>query len=346
MLGTYSPSCLTTLVSKTVRSGRQTTLLATYLGHVNLSGTQHYLHLTAELFPRLRRERMRPLATSFRGGSNHEPTDFSVHVTSFLTHYLAAQRNVSPNTIKAYRDVFTLLLRFCRDVQGIAPEKLRLEQIDVRSSKHPGLPGARTKVLTPDTKIIALQPCTHSFDMQRKSRLVCCSVKKSWRSRCGDMLGQLSPTFPKKVGCDLGAARPPHARGSKRCGFASVLYDTGARVQELVDLSAGDVRFDPPAQFAFWARAQNARCAFDGKYGSASTQSPAREPPGSSRTVRQASFPKCAHERLTRSGIRYILHKYVVLARSKCPSLNRTVSPHKLRPQKVCTCCRAESRST
>lgn len=60
-----------------------------------------------------------------------KPTDFSVHVTSFLTHYLAAQRNVSPNTIKAYRDVFTLLLRFCRDVQGIALEKLRLERIDV-----------------------------------------------------------------------------------------------------------------------------------------------------------------------------------------------------------------------
>ena len=60
-----------------------------------------------------------------------KPTDFSIHVTSFLTHYLAAQRNLSPNTIKAYRDVFTLLLRFCRDVRGIAPEKLRLEQIDV-----------------------------------------------------------------------------------------------------------------------------------------------------------------------------------------------------------------------
>src|SRR6266566_4682444 len=28
-------------------------LLATYLGHVNLSGTQHYLHLTAELFPEI-----------------------------------------------------------------------------------------------------------------------------------------------------------------------------------------------------------------------------------------------------------------------------------------------------
>jgi len=60
-----------------------------------------------------------------------KPTDFSIHVTSFLTHYLAAQRNLSPNTVKAYRDVFTLLLRFCRDFQGIAPEKLRLEQVDV-----------------------------------------------------------------------------------------------------------------------------------------------------------------------------------------------------------------------
>jgi integrase/recombinase XerD len=60
-----------------------------------------------------------------------KPTDFSIHVTSFLTHYLAAQRNLSPNTIKAYRDVFTLFLRFCRDVQGIAPDKLHLEEIDV-----------------------------------------------------------------------------------------------------------------------------------------------------------------------------------------------------------------------
>src|SRR5947199_9673994 len=60
-----------------------------------------------------------------------KPTDFSIHVANFLTHYLAAQRTLSPNTIKAYRDVFTLLLRFCRDVRGIGPERLRLEQIDV-----------------------------------------------------------------------------------------------------------------------------------------------------------------------------------------------------------------------
>ena len=59
-----------------------------------------------------------------------KPTDFSVQVTHFLTHYLAGQRNLSPNTIKAYRDVFTLLLRFCRDVRGIALERLSIAHID------------------------------------------------------------------------------------------------------------------------------------------------------------------------------------------------------------------------
>ncbi len=59
-----------------------------------------------------------------------KPTDFSTHLTQYLTHYLAAQRNLSPNTVRAYRDVFTLLLRFCRDQRGIAIERLKLAHID------------------------------------------------------------------------------------------------------------------------------------------------------------------------------------------------------------------------
>ena len=60
-----------------------------------------------------------------------KPTTLSVHISHFLNHYLAGQRNLSPNTIKAYRDVFVLLLRFCRDSKGVAVEKLELQQIDV-----------------------------------------------------------------------------------------------------------------------------------------------------------------------------------------------------------------------
>jgi integrase/recombinase XerD len=68
--------------------------------------------------------------SSRRWAASSSSWDFSTHLTRYLTHYLAAQRNLSPNTIRAYRDVFTLLLRFCRDQRGIALERLCLAHID------------------------------------------------------------------------------------------------------------------------------------------------------------------------------------------------------------------------
>ncbi len=60
-----------------------------------------------------------------------KPSDFAIQLTRFLGEYLPAQRNVSPNTIKAYRDVFILMLRFCRDQRGLSLEKLSLNLLDV-----------------------------------------------------------------------------------------------------------------------------------------------------------------------------------------------------------------------
>lgn len=48
-------------------------------------------------------------------------TDFATHVTAFLTSYLPAQRNASPNTIEAYRDAFVLLLRYCLPAAPFPP---------------------------------------------------------------------------------------------------------------------------------------------------------------------------------------------------------------------------------
>jgi len=48
------------------------------------------------------------------------------------------------------------------------------------------------------------------------------------------------------------------SQGRRDAVLLSVLYDTGARVQELIDLSVGDVRLDPPAQLRLMGRV--ARC--------------------------------------------------------------------------------------
>jgi site-specific recombinase XerD len=115
----------------------------------------------------------------------------------------------------------------------------------------------------------------------------------------------------------------------------SVLYDTGARVQELIDLSAGDVRLDPPAQVRLLGKGRKMRAVpLMGN-----TAQLLRDHLRENHLDRPEQFEKplfqnARHQRLSRSGIRYILQKYLARARCKRSSLNRKVSPHTLRHAK------------
>ena len=179
-----------------------------------------------------------------------KPTDFSVHLTNFLTHYLAAQRNLSPNTIKAYRDVFTLLLRFCRDVQGVALEKLRLEQIDVslvetfldylekERKSSPRTRNHRLAALHAFFRYVQAEEPAHMLQCQK---ILTIPLRRHARSTVAYLAKEELAAILAQP--DL---RTPDGR--RDAVLLSVLYDTGARVQELIDLSVGDVRLDPPAQ--------------------------------------------------------------------------------------------------
>lgn len=266
-----------------------------------------------------------------------KPTDFSVHVTSFLTHYLAAQRNVSPNTIKAYRDVFTLLLRFCRDVREIAPERLRLEQIDgslVEAFLDYLERERKSSLRTRNHRLAALHAFFRYVQAEEPDRMLQCQkILAIPQRRCArPTVAYLSKEELAEVLAQPDLRTP---EGRRDAVLLSILYDTGARVQELIDLSVGDVRLDPPEQLRLLGKGRKMRAV-----------------PLMENTVQllrdhihenHLDHPKQFDEplfrnrhnlRLSRSGIRYILQKYLVRARSKCPSLNRTVSPHALRHSK------------
>jgi site-specific recombinase XerD len=89
----------------------------------------------------------------------------------------------------------------------------------------------------------------------------------------------------------------------------SVLYDTGARVQELIDLNADDVRLTSPAQVRLFGKGRKVRvvplmdatahllrdhvreCCLDGAH-----------------RGHQPLFQNRHGGRMSRSGIRYLLH--------------------------------------
>ncbi|MBI4456711.1 MAG: site-specific integrase [Acidobacteria bacterium] len=266
-----------------------------------------------------------------------KPTDFSIHVTSFLTHYLAAQRNLSPNTIKAYRDVFTLLLRFCRDVRGIAPEKLRLEQVDVslveafldhletERKSSPRTRNHRLATLHAFFRYVQAEEPAHMLQCQK---ILAIPLRRHARPT----VAYLSKEELAEI-----LAQPDlrTSEGRRDAVLLSVLYDTGARVQELIDLSVGDVRLDPPAQLRLLGKGRKMRAVplMD------NTVQLLRDHLQENHLNRPKQFDKplfqnARSQRLSRSGIRYIFKKYLVRARSKLPSLNRTMSPHTLRHAK------------
>jgi site-specific recombinase XerD len=58
------------------------------------------------------------------------PTDFAYAVTRYLSQYLPGTVGLSANSIRSYRDTFTLLLKYCAAVERLLPEQLTLAKLD------------------------------------------------------------------------------------------------------------------------------------------------------------------------------------------------------------------------
>jgi len=266
-----------------------------------------------------------------------KPTDFSFHVTNFLTHYLSAQRNVSPNTIKAYRDVFTLLLRFCRDVQKIAPQKLRLEQVDVtlvetfleylEQERH-------SATSTRNHRLAALHAFFRYIQAEEPACMFQCqqilAIPLRRHARC--IVEYLSKEHLAQI---LLQPDLKTRQGRRDAVLLSVLYDTGARVQELIDISAGDVRLDSPAQVRLFGKGRKMRAVPLMKTTAQILHDHIHENYlDRPEHFDQPLFQNRNREKLSRSGVRYILQKYVQKAQNTNPIFSQTVSPHSMRHTK------------
>ncbi len=267
-----------------------------------------------------------------------KPTDFALRLSAFLTHYLPAQRNVSPHTIHSYRDTFTLLLRFTRDQRGIAPERLRIEDLDpplvLAFLEH--LQNERQcSPRTCNQRLGTLHSFFRYLQTEQPEQLARCQriLAIPYRRYAQAPVSYLSVE-------DLTAilAQPDLTRwtGRRDAMLLSLLYDTGARCQELIDLSVRDVRLEPPAQVRLTGKGRKTRIVplmtntvkLLSQYLAESglNQPEQRDTP---------LFFNRHRGRLSRSGIRYLVEKYTDQARQTRPGLPQRIGPHSLRHTKA-----------
>jgi len=264
-------------------------------------------------------------------------SDVAALITAFFVRHLAAERNVSPHTIAAYRDTLKLLLRFARDRARRPVAALRFEDLtpDLILQFLTHLEADRGNTIrTRNARLAAI----HSFFryvLEREpalatacQRVLAIPVKKTTRP----LLGYLTEAELAHVLAQVDRAT---SDGERDYLLLALLYDTGARIQELLALTPRDCRLSAPAFVRVHGKGRRERlCPLLSQTARLITQFLVR-----TQQAPDAATPLLCNrrgERLTRHGARYLLVKYLQRARASMASLNRSgISPHTLRHTKA-----------
>ena len=264
--------------------------------------------------------------------------DLSILLSRYLTHYLPVQRNLSSNTICSYRDTFKLLLMFCRDAKGYNIATLQLTSINKPCIEEFLVWLTDVRGASPSTYNQRLCAIHAFFDyvMAEDPRYIeqCSQIHNIPRKVASSHPAQYLTTDNLKL--LLSMPDKSTKRGRRDLVLLTVLYDTAARVSELVDICIRDVRLDAPAVITLHGKGRKTRSVPIMKQTVELIRAYFTENHIDSYLHSDMPLFWNVHkQKLTRSGITYILRKYVDMAGNASPEMPTNISPHKLRHTKA-----------
>lgn len=267
-------------------------------------------------------------------------TDFSRYLTKFLGAYLPGQRNLSPNTIKSYSDTFRLFLQYCKDTAGIAPEKLTMNlfnsnliegYLDWLKSERQYAISSRNQRLAcihAFVRFVQTEAPANLFELQR---ILGIPSKKTVQP-------SISYLSVDAMTALLKAPDTTTKHGRRDLMILTLLYDSGARVQELINLSVCDIRTDKPATITLYGKGRKVRTVPLMNRTNDMLILYLKEHNLFERNEKRnfPVFTNSRNERLSRVGVAYILNKYFTLAKADSEIVYPDrISPHVLRHTKA-----------
>ena len=250
---------------------------------------------------------------------------------SFFHEWLIDQRNASQRTVLAYRDAWRLFLRFVAQHRNKSVTALTLEHLtepDVLAFLQHIEKERRVSVNTRNCRLAALRSF-FSFVAEHEPRvaLQCAEVlrvpfKKAVRR---------TTLYLESAEVSAILAQPDRrtAEGQRDHALMSLLYNTGARVQEALDLRPQDVHFRSPAHVRLMGKGRKERISpIWPETADLVTALMRRQP----RKADEPIFVNRYGEPLTASGFRFRLRQYVEAAAKMVPTISKKrVTPHVFR---------------
>jgi integrase/recombinase XerD len=271
-------------------------------------------------------------------------TDFAKHLSKFLSEYLPYERNMSPNTVASYRDTFVQYINYMKDVQNVKVERLTLDMITrqrvldflswIQKERCCGITTRNQRLASIHSFISYLQyEDIHHLDEWQKIR----SIKAM-----KDEKKSISYLTTEAIKLLLEQPDSTTGKGRRNLALLALMYDTGARVQEMIDLTPESLKIDSkPYTIRLFGKGRKSRIV------------PLMEEQivilkrymeenhlFENHKQKHPLFFNSRNEKLTRAGVTYILKTYADMARQvnqelipcsiRCHSLRHSKAMHLL----------------
>lgn len=265
----------------------------------------------------------------------HQPTQLGRGVVRFFQEYLPSLRGMSPHTIRSYRDTLVLLLRFIANNAQRPIETLEISDLSTESitlflgfleiERH-------NKIATRNIRLAAIHAFARFLATERPEYLGVLQRILGIPFKRGAKETAIEYLESSEVQALLNCIDRSSSLGHRDYTLFALMFNTGARVQEILNLRRRDLRLDSPCQVRLQGKGQKIRfCPIW---------------PGTAQLLRQlvdkqylsdheqTDAPIFINRRgtpLTRFGVRYLLRKYLAL----CCDAESTIRDKRLHPHSL-----------
>jgi len=269
-------------------------------------------------------------------GSN----DLGKDLSNFLGHYLPHERGVSPNTIKSYSFTFILLIRYLHDVERVPIHRLSFEHLtrqaitnflDWLQTERNCANATRNQRLAAITSFVKYVGYQNPGCLLEVQQILAIKQKRTGKPVISHLTVE---------GVILLLKQPDTAtdKGLRDLALLSLMYESGARVQEIIDLTPSSLFIgSKPYRIELLGKGNKRRIVpLPEKAVEIILAYLLRFQMSGRESAQKPLFQNAWNQKLTRNGINNILKKHLLAARKQNESIiPQDISCHSIRHSKA-----------
>ncbi|MDR1608824.1 MAG: site-specific integrase [Deltaproteobacteria bacterium] len=264
------------------------------------------------------------------------PTDFAKLLSNYFTQHLIIAKNCSKNTINSYKDAFKQLLLFANSKMNISEKKLQIKDI-TKSFILDFLNWLETEnnsnIRTRNQRLAVLHSFFSYVQHNEPDKIFQCQEILSIKTK-KFTINSVDFLTSEDLQILLNQPNPIIKNERKHLVLLSLMYDTGARVQEICDLKVSNIIFNNnDIYIKITGKGNKTRIVpIDEKMKNLLNKYLNDFSLNNSENNDCYLFTNHSKNKLSRQGITHILNKYYLIACSNHLFKNPIkISPHTLR---------------